>query len=417
VSQLIQEQFLDAVSRGVSPLFLTGKAGTGKSTLVRKLLADRSVCSAVVAPTGVAALLVNGLTIHRFFGFPFDVHLGAIERGKIRPRSSIFNRLQRLIIDEVSMLRADLLDCVDAFLRRYGPLPHQPFGGVQIIFVGDLHQLPPIVSREEMAVFATQYATPYFFSARSLQDISPQVFRLDHVYRQQDNNFLTVLNAIRNGVVDTSHLAILQQCVRSAEADALVLTTTNKQADSINAARLKALSTPLLSQQASMKGSFPKEMLPTAELLEFKVGARVMLLTNDNQGRYVNGTVGRVTGILTKEKERLVEITTDDGELVQVPPYRWDITRMEVKDGEIEPVLVGRFEQYPFRLAWAVTIHKSQGQSFDRVHVDLAGGIFASGQLYVALSRCRTLAGLSLAQPVQARHAQVDKRVEEFLAA
>ncbi|MBU6389750.1 AAA family ATPase [Patescibacteria group bacterium] len=403
-------------------VFVTGKAGTGKSTLLQHFRKTTKKKVVVLAPTGVAALNVQGQTIHSFFRFRPDITPDSA--GRIRPnptQTKLYKELDALVIDEVSMLRADLLDSIDAFLRRHGPERGRSFGGVQMLLFGDLYQLPPVVTRQDRALFTNRYPGPHFFHANVMRDISLYLTELTSVFRQQEERFITILNAIRENQVDESHFQTLNARCRpeSPTEGVITLTTTNDLVDRVNQARLASLSGRPFVWQAHSTGTFSERDFPTPANLELKAGAQVMLLTNDPRGRWVNGSIGRVRSVYDDPESTAptVEVKLTTGRTVPVTPFTWEVYRYEFHEGResIEPTTVGTYTQYPLRLAWAVTIHKSQGKTFDRVVIDLGRGTFSPGQLYVALSRCRTLDGITLRQPVQPRHMMSDASIVQFL--
>ncbi|MDC0344768.1 AAA family ATPase [Alphaproteobacteria bacterium] len=405
-------------------LFITGKAGTGKSTLLDYFCNHTKKKPVVLAPTGVAALNVKGQTIHRFFNFYIDVTPEKIRSKDTKPRDpKLYKKLKTIIIDEVSMLRADLLDCIDVFLRMYGPDTTQAFGGVQMVFVGDLYQLPPVVGKEERDIFRTHYATPYFFSSKALESESLEVVELEKVYRQKDEQFLSLLNKIRNNSVEPEDIEELNQRhlpdvdSHQEEAFTISLTTTNANADEINETHLKALTGKLYSQKAVIKGDFGKEYYPTATTLQFKVGSQIMLLNNDQKKRWVNGSIGIIEEVTRDEdgEEYLRVRLHDNDRLISVSPFIWEVYKFSVEDGAIVSEPAGKFTQYPFRLAWAVTIHKSQGKTFNRVVIDIGRGTFASGQTYVGLSRCTSFEGVYLKVPIKKQDIRTDPRIYKFL--
>ena len=406
-------------------LFITGRAGTGKSTLLAHFCARTNKKPVVLAPTGVAALNVKGQTIHKFFNFYIDVTPEKIRSMKIKPRNpKLYAKLRTVIIDEVSMVRADLLDCIDEFLRLYGPKKNEPFGGVQMIFVGDLYQLPPVVRQESEESFAALYETPFFFSARCLKEADFAVVELDTIYRQKEQQFVDLLNRIRTNEVTDADIETLHQRYDPGyqprgKGFFINLTTTNRKADEINAQHLSALTTKLHTTNAKISGEFGPEYYPTATELQFKIGSQVMLINNDTQGRWVNGSIGQIESIKRDEDDRayvVVELEDENG-AVHVYPHTWEVYKYGVDGGEIVANSVGSFTQFPFRLAWAVTIHKSQGKTFDHVMIDLDRGTFASGQLYVALSRCTTFEGIVLKSRIERRHIHTDERIVEFMDA
>ena len=418
------KQALHLLEKTRHNIFITGQAGTGKSTLLDYFCNKTKKKPVVLAPTGVAALNVKGQTIHRFFNFYIDVTPEKIRNKDMRPRDpKLYKKLKTIIIDEVSMVRADVLDCIDAFLRLYGPHPTQAFGGVQMVFVGDLYQLPPVVGKEEREIFRTHYATPYFFSAKALESDSLEVVELEKVYRQRDEKFIQLLNKVRNNAVEPEDIDALNQRylpeAHTPQDDALTitLTTTNAKADEINDTHLTALTGKLYQSDAVISGDFGREYYPTAPTLPFKVGSQIMLLNNDQKNRWVNGTIGAIEAIERDEEgqEYLSVRLHEDNKLVSVVPFMWELYKFSVKKGQIVSEPVGRFTQYPFRLAWAVTIHKSQGKTFERVVIDIGRGTFASGQTYVGLSRCTSFEGLFLKTPLKKQHIRTDPRIYKFL--
>lgn len=414
-------QLMDETDRH---LFITGKAGTGKSTLLSYFCRNTDKDPVVLAPTGVAALNVKGQTIHSFFNFPVDVTIERIRSGKIKPKNTkLYKKLKMIVIDEVSMVRADLLDCIDMFLRLYGPRSLQAFGGVQMVFIGDLFQLPPVVKREERDIFASLYETPYFFSAHVMQACRFAIVELQKIYRQKDQAFVDLLNRVRNNTVSPADLTLINsrvsaQAVQNTDDFQITLTTTNATADAINETHLAALPGKLQRATGIVSGDFSKEYFPTAPDLMYKIGAQVMMLNNDSEKRWVNGSIG-----IIKAKGRDVDgslyLSVDlqeSGETVAVAPYTWEVFRFGLENDAITSESVGSFTQFPFRLAWGITIHKSQGKTFERVVIDTGRGAFAAGQIYVALSRCTSLEGITLINPIRARDISTDPRIIEFLS-
>jgi len=402
-------------------VFVTGRAGTGKSTLLQYFKANTARQVAVLAPTGVAALNVGGQTIHSFFGFKPDVTPESARKRIRGEGAEIYRRLDAIVIDEVSMVRADLLDCVDAFLRLNGPEPGAPFGGLQMIFIGDLYQLPPVVTSAEKMLFKTLYASPYFFSALAFQGLEIDFVELEKIYRQQDDRFIDLLNAIRNRTVTEEDLELLNSRLDPdfeppADEYYIHLTSTNDLADGYNEEQLKKLKGRTWTSEGILEGEFGREYLPTAVALKLKRGAQVMMLNNDAGGRWVNGTIGRVTGFgKDPAGGPLVRVRLNDGRLVEVGPNTWEIFRFFLKDGRLDSEAVGMFTQFPLRLAFAVTIHKSQGKTFERVILDVGRGTFAPGQLYVALSRCTSLEGIVLRKALSRQHILLDWAVVRYL--
>lgn len=412
----------EQMEHGPACLFVTGRAGTGKSTLLQLFRHNTQHRTAVVAPTGAAAITARGQTIHSFFRFP-PRPLAAADI-KRRKRRKVYEALEVLIIDEVSMVRADLLDGIDQFLRLNGPQEGEPFGGVRLILIGDPYQLPPVVRRgPEQDYLRAHYKTPYFFSARVLRETGLATCELGRIFRQRDDRFIELLNAIRSGRPGRQHLdALNARCEAAwpAEEDApyITLTPTNRRAHAINAARLAALDGRVYTFEAEQTGSFEETSdanLPTGRALTLKEGAQVMFVKNDPGRRWVNGTLGRVF----KLRDDLVEVEVGlrgRGEVVTVEPTAWEMLRYryDAEAQNLKAEVAGTFTQVPLLLAYAITIHKSQGKTFDRVLVDLGGRAFAHGQTYVALSRCRSLDGLALTAPLTPRDVRLDRAVTLF---
>jgi ATP-dependent DNA helicase PIF1 len=375
----------------------------------------------VLAPTGVAAINVRGQTIHSFFKFKPDITVEKIKKPRKDAKSSIYKKLDAIVIDEVSMVRADLLDCVDTFLRLNGPSKKDPFGGIQMIFVGDLYQLPPVLKGEEREIFSSVYETPYFFSAHVFSRLKMEFIELEKVYRQHDEHFISLLNAIRNNSITPENLALLNRRYipdyePSLDDFFIYLTTTNDMADRINTKQLDKLREDLYKFEGSIDGEFGKEYLPTAVSLQIKIGAQIMMLTNDSLGRWVNGTIGKIKAVNNDGAGApLIIAELPDGEEVEITPWVWQIFRFFIEEHKLESEVIGTFTQYPLTLAWAVTIHKSQGKTFEKVIIDIGKGTFAHGQMYVALSRCTSLEGIVLKKPIQKNHIWMDYKVMNFL--
>lgn len=406
-------------------LFLTGRAGTGKSTLVRHFLATTRRRVVVAAPTGIAALNVDGYTIHRLFGFTPTTHLGDVEGGTYRPGrfATTLASLETLVLDEASMVRADLFDMLVAALERFGPRPGTPFGGVQLVLVGDLHQLPPVVTEHEKAFFSTRYPTPYFFSAdRFARDDFPTV-ALTTVFRQLGDPRLTgLLNAVREGVlVERARAELNARTDPGFEPPAdelwLTLAPTNRVVTARNRQHLDRLPGEAIEHHAIEHGDLALFDPPVEKTLQLKVGAQVMLQTNDPLDRWVNGTLAKVARVRRDDDGLVVTVELPDGTHAEVHPFTWEATRPVVDGGALRREVVGTYTQLPLRLAWAITIHKSQGQTLDRLVVDLRGGAFDHGQVYVALSRVTSLDGLVLTRPVLPKDLKTDRRILRFLRA
>jgi ATP-dependent DNA helicase PIF1 len=410
----------DLLAAGRPVVFVTGNAGTGKSTLIRYLKNVIEKQSVVLAPTGVAALNVEGATIHSFFHFPPRI-LDEEDIKLVRDRK-LYRRLELLIIDEVSMVRCDLMDGIDRFLRKNRG-SSEPFGGVQLLLIGDLFQLPPVVPRQEAdALKARGYASPHFFSAFGLQSTSLVPVELTSVYRQEDPAFVDMLNRIRVGDgVDEVTAELNRQCCGPGDVVAdVTLTCTNNKADNINSAELRRLPTQEYTFTGGIEGRFSldDDRLPSPIELKLKENAHVMFTRNDDQHRWVNGTMGIVREV--SHLTILVEVVGPPSGLVyDVTPVTWETYRYSYDSATDRIVAepVGTYTQYPLMLAWAVTIHKSQGKTMDNVLVDLGSGAFASGQAYVALSRCRTLEGMRLARAIRPADIICDPIVKRFYLA
>ncbi len=420
------EHAINTVEHTNNHVSISGKAGTGKSTLLNYLRTHTTKQMVVLAPTGTAAINVEGETIHSFFQFMPNVHTDEIPRiiHRITERRQLYNQIETIVIDEISMVRADLLDCVDIFLRTIRK-NDSPFGGVQMVFIGDLYQLPPVVTSRDKAALQEVYASPYFFDARVMhrllqaQDHQPLIYiELEKVYRQQDNRFIRFLNAVRNRTIEDDDIAWINERLlpeSTHTTSPIYLTATNNQAYDINMRKLNQLTTKARTAEGSLEGDFDLKQLPTEIELVLKKGARVMFVHNDREGRWVNGTLGTVTSL--PHSGETVKVTLDDGTVEEVEPVTWHIYHAEYNKNTkaIEQNVVGSFTQFPLKLAWAITIHKSQGKTFDNVIIDLGKGSFVHGQTYVALSRCRTYEGITLAQPIKKSHVLLDYRVRKFI--
>jgi ATP-dependent exoDNAse (exonuclease V) alpha subunit len=401
-------------------IFITGRAGTGKSTLLQFFMSITKKSAVVLAPTGVAALNVNGQTIHSFFGFRPDVTVDTIKLLS-NQKARAYKSIDMIIVDEVSMVRADLFDCMDRFMRLNGGNDSLPFGGAQMVFIGDLYQLPPVVSESERKMFKEHYKSEYFFDSHAFKNFKAEFVELEKNYRQADLKFIEILNAVRNNTVTEEQLKMINKRVETSFKNSdgyITLVPTNKLAEEINNSNLRSLYGRERVYNATVEGDFDKNAIPVKEKLALKPGAQVMLLNNDKQGRWVNGSVGIVNSIKHGlDDDDFIMVKLNDGKEVEVKPFDWELFKFSYDPGKqkLVPEVVGRFIQYPMMLAWAVTIHKSQGKTFDRMIIDVGSGMFANGQLYVALSRCRTIKGIVLRKKLEKKHVFSDWRVVKFL--
>lgn len=410
---------LDLLEKTNSSAFITGRAGTGKSTLLSLFRNSTHKKVVVLAPTGVAALNVQGQTIHSFFGFPAK----PLQKGDIRKRRNrkLYRNMQVLIIDEISMVRADLLDNIDYFLRLNRE-NNQPFGGVQVVFFGDLFQLPPVVATmAERELFSTVYESPYFFSANVFNEVELEFIELTETYRQESRHFVRLLDAVRVNQIDYDELEELNSRYLpdfKTEDFYITLSSRNSIVNQINQERLRSLKTDEYTYLASVTGSFSERLTPAEPALKLKLGAQVMFVKNDPQRRFVNGTIGKVINLM--DDEIIVAIQKPDGtnKTINVEKLTWEMQKYQANNPEdpqaIDTEVIGTYTQYPLRLAWAITIHKSQGKTFDKIIIDLGRGAFEHGQTYVALSRCRTLEGIVLRQPLRGQDIIIDERVINF---
>ena len=398
-------------------VFLTGKAGTGKSTFLRYICEHTKKKHVVLAPTGIAAINAGGSTLHSFFKLPFYPLLPdnpdfSLQRGRIheffkytKPHRKLLEELELIIIDEISMVRADIIDAVDRILRVYSRNLREPFGGKQILLVGDVFQLEPVVKGDEREILNRFYPTPYFFSARVFNQIDLVSIELQKVYRQTDATFVGVLDHIRNNTVGATDLQLLNTLygtqIEESEADMYItLATRRDNVDHINDKKLAELPGEPVTFSGEITGDFPESSLPTSQELVLKPGAQIIFIKNDFDRRWVNGTIGIISGF--DPFEETLYVITDDGKECDVKRESWRNIRYKYNEEkkQIEEEELGTFTQYPIRLAWAITIHKSQGLTFSRAVIDFTGGVFAGGQAYVALSRCTSLEGIQLKKPV-----------------
>lgn len=412
----------DFVEHTSISIFLTGKAGTGKTTFLRTLKEKSSKRSIIVAPTGVAAINAGGMTIHSFFQLPLSPFVPEANfKNRFdysKEKRKIIRTLDLLIIDEISMVRSDVLDAIDSVLRRFRE-HEKPFGGVQLLMIGDLQQLTPVVTPEDEVILQRYYDTSYFFGSKALRSIRYVTIELTHVYRQQDEEFITLLNNIREGQVSETDLKKLNERFNpnfepEVGSDYIRLTTHNKMAESYNEVQLHNLPSKACTFIAEADGNFPEYNYPADFKLTLKRGAQVMFIRNDNNGRYYNGRIGHVTHI---DNEKILVLCPGDGKEIEVQQETWENTKYSLneKTKQIEAEVQGTFKQYPLRLAWAITIHKSQGLTFEHAIID-AQSSFAAGQVYVALSRCKTLEGLILASPISSSAIINDNQIMNYIS-
>ena len=403
-------------------LFLTGKAGTGKTTFLREVVRYTKKKCIVLAPTGIAAVNAGAMTIHSFFQFG----LGPFVQGVIEPKSDfrinkskleLIRHLQLLIIDEVSMVRADLMDHIDVELRRIRR-NSKPFGVVQLLMIGDLQQLPPIAHGGEDELLRQYYKTLYFFSSAALKSMKYSCIELKNVYRQTDRHFIDILNHARNCTLTSQDISDLNARYISGfspkpEDGYIRLMTHNRQVDYVNETELEKLDSKPYTFVAAVSGTFPEESYPTADSLTLKKGAQVMFIKNDPERRFINGTLGEVKSI---DKNSIAVRLAESGTVIDVEPMEWQNIRYQFDEEskEISSKQIGRFKQYPLKAAWAITVHKSQGLTFDKAIIDVHAA-FSPGQAYVALSRCRTLDGLVLSSPVSASVFMKDNAVDTYM--
>ena len=417
-SNVEQQKAFDLVANTNTCLFITGKAGTGKTTFIKRIQKEVNKNFLVLAPTGIAAIAVGGQTMHSFFGFPFQT-IGPHTRLDVLPeKKALLNEVDTIIVDEASMVRSDMVDGMDRYLRMAFET-NMAFGGKQVVFVGDLFQLPPVVKQgsadAEMLRDLYGPGLPFFYKAFVLKRMNLPKIEFQKVYRQGDEDFLTILNKMRNGEVKSEDLALLNEHVGTEENNedfSVTLTSFNYMAEKINEQKLNEIEEEEFLYRAEIKDEFKNNDAPVPEVLRLKVGAQVIFCRNNPNSGYMNGTIAKVSAL----EENKILVRLENGGEIEVHKVSWENVESQYNRDtrKMESTIIGSFTQYPIKLAWAITIHKSQGMTFDRMHFDLSRGTFQAGQAYVAISRMRSLEGLTLSHPIMPHHIMQNPEVRAF---
>jgi ATP-dependent exoDNAse (exonuclease V) alpha subunit len=412
------KELLDQLENSSQHFFITGRAGTGKSTLLNLFRKTSHKNIVVAAPTGIAALNVKGQTIHSLFGFP--PRMLKAEDLKKRKNHRFFKKIDSLIIDEISMVRVDMFEAIDIFLK-INRENNQPFGGVQVILFGDLFQLPPVIADNYERQYLNQfYKSPYFFSSRAFHRTKFELHELHTVYRQEEKRFIRLLDSIRQKTFDQDELDDLNERFDAVDDDGIpyiTLCSTNAIAKAINDKKLNALTEPVYQYEAEIKGQFKRSTYPTDLILRIKKGCQVMFLKNDPNKKYVNGTIATVLETNNNSIQVRIEDSKIKDKILTIEPVDWELSKYVVykeNPKKFTTEIVGVFTQLPVKLAWAITVHKSQGKTFDKVHINLGKGAFDYGQTYVALSRCRSFGGIYLESKLTPKDVMVDHRIQAF---